>query len=127
MVAYISHIIWRFIRYKPNEYRFLDVRHNVMKNLILGDCDHLIKFILFGDEDDSDNQKKFIIKHIPRSVLWKKNQEFVKDDDLDPFEMKDDRSNEIDRIMPTNDMELAIYHCRGKISFKHNIYIEKYN
>src|ERR1051325_5088806 len=118
MVAYISHIIWRFIKHKPNEYRLLDVRHSVMKNLILGDCDHLIKFILFEDEDDDDNQNKFIPKHIPRSILWKKGQEFVKYDDLDPFE-----KGEINRIKPTNDMELAIYHCKGKISvsLKNNI------
>src|SRR5438046_1248746 len=112
MVAYINHIIWRFIKYKPDDYKLLDVRHSVMKNLILGDCDHLIKFILFEDEDDDgNNQKEFISKHIPRSVLWKKTKEFVKDDDLDPFE-----KGEINRIKPTNDMELAIYHCKGKIS-----------
>src|SRR5436190_21856730 len=116
MVAYISHIVWRFIRYKPDEYRLLDVRHNVMKNLILGDCDHLIKFILFGNENDNNrknckrNQKsKFTIKHIPRSELWKKGRAFVKNDDLTPFERD---ANE--RIRPTNDMELAIYHCKGK-------------
>ncbi|RIA86148.1 hypothetical protein C1645_856694 [Glomus cerebriforme] len=117
MVAYINHIIWRFIRYKPDEYRLLDVRHNVMKNLILGDCDHLIKFILFGNDDDNyknGKKGKFIIKHIPRSMLWKKNRKFVKDDDLIPFEKEDDKSNEKDRITPTNDMELAIYHCKGR-------------
>ena len=108
MVAYINHIIWRFIQHKPHEYKLLDVRHNVMKNLILGDCDHLIKFILFGDEDE----KVFTIKHIPRSILWKKDRKFVKDDDLKPFEEGDDKSSR-DRMIPTNDMELAIYHCKG--------------
>ena len=87
---YIEHIVWRFVKHRPEEYRLLDVRHNVMKN--------------------------FIIKHIPRSVLWKKEREFVKDDDLKPFENEDDKSNERDVIIPTNDMELAIYHCKGKIS-----------
>jgi hypothetical protein len=118
MVAYINHIIWRFIKYKPNEYKLLDVRHNVMKNLILGDCDQLIKFILFGNEDDNNKdyeREKFIIKHIPRSILWKKHRSFVKEDDLKPFEKEDDKSNEKDKIVPTNDMELAIYHCKGRI------------
>src|SRR6185312_472841 len=54
MVIYIQHIIWRFVKHKPDQYRLLDVRHNIMKNLILGDCDHLIKFILFGDEENKD-------------------------------------------------------------------------
>ncbi|RIA86146.1 hypothetical protein C1645_829712 [Glomus cerebriforme] len=115
MVAYINHIIWRFIRYKPDEYRLLDVRHNVMKNLILGDCDHLIKFILFGNDDEENNKNgkpdQFIIKHIPRSLLWKKDRKFVKDDDIECF---DDKPNERDKVIPSNDMELAIYHCKGR-------------
>ncbi|PKK62583.1 hypothetical protein RhiirC2_790159 [Rhizophagus irregularis] len=36
MVVYINHIIWRFIKYKPDDFRLLDVRRNDMKNLILG-------------------------------------------------------------------------------------------
>src|SRR5688572_2876290 len=107
MVEYISHTIWRFIKYKPNEYRLLDARYNIMKSLILGDCDHLIKFILFGDEDDSNLKE---VLHIPRSVLWK-NRNLVNRDDLKPFEKEDDK----DWIIPTNDMELAIYYCKGKI------------
>src|SRR5437762_2273571 len=110
MVAYINHIVWRFIKYKPDEYRLLDARYNTMKNLILGDCDHLIKYILFGDDDDNNQKEKFIIKHIPRSIIWKK-KEFIKD--IKPFE-KDDESSERNSI--TNNMELAIYHCKGKIS-----------
>ena len=109
MVSYISHIIWRFIKYKPKEYKLLDTRHNVMKNLILGDCDYLIKFILFGSEKD----KKLRRLHKPRSMLWKKGKKFVKDDDLKSFEKEDDEQSEIDRKI-TNDMELAIYHCKGK-------------
>src|ERR1051325_9975969 len=124
MVGYISHIIWKFIRHKPDEYRLLDVRHNVMKNLILVDCDHLIKFLLFGDKDDGNNQKEFISKHIPRNVLWKKTK-FVKGDDLEPFEKEEDKYIEFGRTLPTNDMELAIYHCKGKISvsLSYDIYI----
>ena len=75
-----------------------------MKNLILGNCDHLMKFILFGDEDDSNNQKE--IKHLPRSILWKKSKKFVKGE-------KEDKYLEFNRTLPTNDMELAIYHCKG--------------
>ena len=119
MIAYISHIIWRFIKHKPDEYKLLDVRHNVMKNLILGDCDDLIKFILFGYEDDDNQNEKFIIKHIPRSIIWNKHRSFVKDDDLNSYEKEDD---ELNGIIPTNDMELAIYHCKGKLFMQHYLY-----
>jgi hypothetical protein len=123
MVAYISHIIWRFIKHRPDDYRLLDVRHNVMKNLILGDCDHLIKFILFGNDNEisdrknckTDQKRKFTVKHIPRSELWKKGRAFVKNDDLIPFEKEVKEVDE--RAKPTNDMELAIYHCKGKNLF----------
>ncbi|RIA85127.1 hypothetical protein C1645_879508 [Glomus cerebriforme] len=122
MVMYINHMIWRFINNSPDQFRLLDVRHNVMKNLILGDCDHLIKFILFGnDENCPANDKscnngikeKFVIKHIPRNVYWKKERNFVQDDDLRPFEEPTNES-EPRKIEPTNDLELAIYHCKGR-------------
>jgi hypothetical protein len=67
-----------------------------MKNLILGDCDHLIKFILFGDNDDEINNL-----HIPRKTFWKKRNI-----------TNDDGTEEYHEI--TNIMELAIYHCKGK-------------
>ncbi len=124
MVIYINHIIWRYIEHKPDQYRLLDVRHNVMKNLIIGDCNNLIKFILFGNKDDSKKNKKIKdaekntdeedkIKHIPRNLLWKRKEDkYIKDDDLDPFE--NNKSKDIEKITPRNDMELAIYHCKGK-------------
>jgi hypothetical protein len=78
-----------------------------MRSLILGDCDHLIKFILFGDEGNidsknvSDNekekeerQKEIEIRHIPRNKLW-------------PGETQ----------TRYNVMESAIDHCRGKFRF----------
>src|SRR4051812_27302176 len=106
MVVYINNIIWRFIDHKPDEYRLLDVRHNVMRSLILGDSDHLIKFILFGNEESNNDN----VRHIPRSIMWKKDRRFVSDDDLDPFESRNDKSKPR-RTIPTNDLELAIYHC----------------
>ncbi|CAG8584837.1 21565_t:CDS:10 [Rhizophagus irregularis] len=125
MVNYINHIIWRFIDHDPDQYRLLDVRHNVMKNLILGDCDHLIKYILFGNDEDNcpvcdqccnrgkmKQKEKFVIKHVPRSIIWKKDQCFVNDDDLDPFDR--DNNSKSRKTVPTNDLELAIYHCKGR-------------
>ncbi len=126
MVMYINHIIWRFVEHKPDEYRLLDVRHDVMKNLILGDCDDLIKFILFGNKKDNDSIKcgnnkddkdegkrneKFKM-HIPRSKFWKKKHKYTKDDDI----VLIDKEKMIpDKKKPKNDMELAIYHCRSKL------------
>ncbi|PKY30536.1 hypothetical protein RhiirB3_531106 [Rhizophagus irregularis] len=115
MIMYIQHIVWRFAKFKPEEFKLLDVRHNVMKKLILGDCNHLIKLILFGDksnkDDENENKEEFIIRHIPRSVSWP-GKNFISDDDLRfdnnglGLEDNDER--------PKNDMELAIYRYKGR-------------
>src|SRR5688572_5888435 len=120
MVMYINHIIWRFVEHKPDQYRMLDIQHDIMKNLILGGCDDLIKFILFGnkndgnsfvkdgnDEDDKDEDKMNEIKHIPRRRFWKKEHKYTKDDDIFLFNDKKEIS---DYEKPKNDMELAIFH-----------------
>ncbi|CAG8586203.1 2807_t:CDS:10 [Funneliformis caledonium] len=48
MVKYINHIVWRYTAKRPQRYRLLDVRYRIMKNLILGNCNHLIHYLLFG-------------------------------------------------------------------------------
>jgi hypothetical protein len=85
-----------------------------MKSLILGDSDHLIKYTLFGDEKEQKNE----IRHIPRNILWP-GEKFLKDDDLDidRFNEKDNRLEDNEEIKPGNNMELAIYHCKGKFDF----------
>ncbi|PKY33126.1 hypothetical protein RhiirB3_451804 [Rhizophagus irregularis] len=40
LINYIEHIVWRFAKYEPENFRLLDVRYNLMKSLILADCDH---------------------------------------------------------------------------------------
>ncbi|PKC06819.1 hypothetical protein RhiirA5_481799 [Rhizophagus irregularis] len=114
MIMYIQHIVWRFAKCKPEEFKLLDVRHNVMKKLILGDCNYLIKLILFGDKSNKDNgnekKEEFVIRHIPRSVSWP-GKEFIRDDDL--------RFNNGSLVLednerPENDMELAIYRYKGR-------------
>ncbi|RGB23884.1 hypothetical protein C1646_805703 [Rhizophagus diaphanus] len=131
MVRYIKHIVWKFAKYEPKNFKLLDVRYNVLKNLILGDCDHLIKFILFGSEEETIEDKDDYIKkevgrksekggrkkifetrHIPRDNSWP-GEKFIKDGDLD-FDGKNDGLKDNEDIEPKNNMELAIYHCKGR-------------
>ena len=99
-----------------------------MKSLILGDCDHLIKFILFGDEANNKNgskekedkkQEEIEVRHIPRNKLWP-GEKFVGDDELN-FDTKDNWLFSNENIKPENDMELAIYHCKGNFNLWRNI------
>jgi hypothetical protein len=117
MVTYIKHIVWRFAKYNPEQFKLLDFRYDLMKSLILGDCDHLIKFILFGCENFSEEKEnEFKTRHIPKNIFWP-GERFLKDDDLhfDYFDKNDNKlkNNEVP-INAINDMELAIYHCKGK-------------
>ncbi|GES73166.1 hypothetical protein GLOIN_2v1769896 [Rhizophagus clarus] len=121
MITYIKHIVWKFVKYDPQNFKLLDVRYNIMKNLILSDCDDLIKFILFGD-DETFRNKNEEIGHIPKNKLWPE-KEFLRGDDLD-FDKRKDKLK--DKFEPQNDMELAIYHCKGK-RLKFIIYIIKYH
>src|ERR1051325_2811366 len=109
MINYIKHIVWGFVKHKPEQFKLLDVRHNVVKHLILGDCDHLIKFILFGDgcenEDENLNkekeknrdkkqekQKESEIRRIslPRNLLWW-GEKFMNYNDLDHHHYHSDK------------------------------------
>ncbi|CAB4495387.1 unnamed protein product [Rhizophagus irregularis] len=140
---YIEHIIWRFAKYEPENFRLLDIRYNLMKSLILADCDRLIKFILFGYEETAKN--KIDYRHVPSSKLWP-GKKFLKDDDLDfderEYGLKKQENNDLNKRKPENDsmkqaiyyyckkiylyffkrepkepennMELAIYYCRGR-------------
>ncbi|PKC69984.1 hypothetical protein RhiirA1_455334 [Rhizophagus irregularis] len=110
MITYIKHIVWKFVKYEPQNFKLLDVRYNIMKNLILGDCDNLIKFILFGDDKIYKNKNKEI-GHIPSNKLWP-GKKFLKDDDLN-FDKRKNESKDISNELQNN-MELAIYHYKGK-------------
>ncbi|PKK72928.1 hypothetical protein RhiirC2_776630 [Rhizophagus irregularis] len=118
IIGYIKHIIWKFAKYEPEIFKLLCVRYNLMKNLILSDCDHLIKFILFGDEklDDCNKvfkgQKEVKTRYIPSNELWP-GKKFLIDDDL-YFNKGNDKLEDNEEIEPKNNMELAIYHSKGR-------------
>ncbi|RGB26315.1 hypothetical protein C1646_770594 [Rhizophagus diaphanus] len=124
IIGYIKHIIWKFAKHEPENFKLLCVRYNIMKILILSDCDHLIKFILFGDEkldDYNENfkgQKEVEPRYIPSNKLWPRKK-FLIDDDLyfnkgNGKPKDNDKLKDNEKIEPKNNMELAIYHCRGK-------------
>jgi len=79
MTEFITKIIWRFVENKPEMWRLMEVRYDVMSHLVKGGANSLIKFILFGKEEISNNndeEKKcshdFKRKlHVPMTEKWK--------------------------------------------------------
>ncbi|CAJ0748051.1 5901_t:CDS:2, partial [Entrophospora sp. SA101] len=55
MYEYIVKIILKFIRDKPEIWKLMDTRYEVMSNLINGGVNSLIKYILFGKDQIGDN------------------------------------------------------------------------
>jgi hypothetical protein len=103
----------------------MDVRHNIMKILILGNCNQLIKFILFGEKEEREHvknkheeerRKVHEIRHVPRNKLWP-GKKYMKNKELD---LIDNNIQDDDKMIPKNDLELAIYHCKGNFSLTDN-------
>ncbi|RGB37031.1 hypothetical protein C1646_695712 [Rhizophagus diaphanus] len=89
LVENTNRIVWRFVKKKPEIFKLMDVRYNVMSYLIRGGCNYLIKFILFGEmtleeskngkkskkkkkENDIklDSHKNKQILHLPKAKQW---------------------------------------------------------
>ncbi|CAI2180737.1 14836_t:CDS:2, partial [Funneliformis geosporum] len=111
IVKYINHIISRFASKRPQRYRLLDVRYNVMKNLIFGDCNHLIHYLLFGSDMDL---------YKPKCKFWNEEneeREYIIINETNYANIKIDKANKVQKEKqkyPTTDVNLAIYNCRDR-------------
>ncbi|CAG8467261.1 6843_t:CDS:10 [Funneliformis mosseae] len=132
IVKYINNIVGRFTEKRPRRYRLLDVRYRIMKNLILGDCDHLIHCLLFGFGTDlyipkrkfwyeeRKNLKYIIIDEDMNLRIGKKEGENQKTNDLnEDYGIYKKICNFIagqkeDVELPTTDVNLAIFHFRDR-------------
>ncbi|CAB4389248.1 unnamed protein product [Rhizophagus irregularis] len=96
----ISYIIWRFIKNKPNIWRLMDVRFDIMAKVIIGGSNTLIKYILFGDGKDKNWNL-----HIPKINRWENEDE--KKFKIETIEKKGET-----RIKSLSDLQIAIRLCK---------------
>ncbi|CAJ0759548.1 15328_t:CDS:2, partial [Entrophospora sp. SA101] len=75
MYEYIVKIILKFIRDKPEIWRLMDTRYEVMSNLINGGVNSLIKYILFGKDQIGDNNKELASNSIGINSKLKEDTE----------------------------------------------------
>ncbi|GBC23046.2 hypothetical protein GLOIN_2v848825 [Rhizophagus irregularis DAOM 181602=DAOM 197198] len=70
LVENTNRIVWRFVKKKPEIFKLMDVRYNVMSYLIRGGCNYLIKFILFGEMtlEEFKNAKQWISETEPERL-----------------------------------------------------------
>ncbi|CAG8716744.1 12529_t:CDS:10 [Rhizophagus irregularis] len=97
----ISYIIWRFIKNKPNIWRLMDVRFDIMAKVIIGGSNTLIKYILFGDGKDKNWNL-----HIPKINRWENEDE--KKFKIETIEEKGET-----KIKNLSDLQIATRLCRG--------------
>ncbi|CAI2186997.1 17156_t:CDS:2, partial [Funneliformis geosporum] len=76
LMNYISLLIWKFIKKKQETWKLLDVRYNVMSDVIIGASTFLIKFILLDEIENNKEEEKTGNKrllHIPQVRRWNNN------------------------------------------------------
>ncbi|CAB5362121.1 unnamed protein product [Rhizophagus irregularis] len=100
----ISYIIWRFIKNKPNIWRLMDVRFDIMAKIIIGGSNTLIKYILFGD-----GKVKNWNLHIPRINRWENEDEKKFKEEA----IKEKEETKKLRINNSSDLQIAIRLCKG--------------
>jgi hypothetical protein len=65
LIQQTEHIIKKYLTRKCGLWRMLDIRFDIMANLIRGNCTYIIKNILFSISDRKNNYL-----HIPRCYSW---------------------------------------------------------
>ena len=115
----LSLLIWRFIKKRPDVWKLMDIRYDVMSSIIIGGSTFLIKYILFGEKD--------IYLHIPHIKRWddtidvkvvKDMMSMQNEDKNETNQGKEDENQEINPKELTN-LEIAIRFCaKGNFFFK---------
>src|SRR5947207_1728265 len=105
----ITYIIWRFIKNKPDIWRLMDARFDVMAKIIIGGSNALVKYILFGDGSDKNRNL-----HVPRlhSHRWdyrEEKEEKIPKNRNEKVEEKEERIN----VKKLSDLQIAIRLCKG--------------
>ncbi|PKY44325.1 hypothetical protein RhiirA4_513369 [Rhizophagus irregularis] len=104
LINRISLVIWRFIKKNPVVWKLIDVRHDVMRNIIIGGSTFLVKYILFGEKDTH--------LHIPQIKRWEDDTIYVKEkiveQNVESIQDEYDRQEINDKL---TDLQVAIRFC----------------
>ncbi|GBB91622.1 hypothetical protein RclHR1_00190035 [Rhizophagus clarus] len=76
LIQQTEHIVKKYLTKSHGLWRMLDIRFDIMTNLIRGNCTYIIKIILFSVKDGKNNYL-----HIPRRYFW--GGQNVKETDLE--------------------------------------------
>jgi hypothetical protein len=116
MKEHIIYTISSFIKHKPDIWRLMDARFNVMAKIIIGGSNALVKYILFGDGSERNPNL-----HIPRLYRWDEKEDKFK-------ECYKNSEREKMNIEALNDLQIAIRLCKQGILFCINYkHIYKYS
>ncbi|CAG8593198.1 3162_t:CDS:2 [Paraglomus brasilianum] len=79
----ISNIVRIFIKHHPDEWSLLEVRHDLMKSLIIGGCSRLTQDLIKVSDDENNNKEGGCLLHIPRKYSWRNANEKLEKKDTD--------------------------------------------
>jgi hypothetical protein len=102
----IIYIIWRFIKHKPDTWRLMDARFDVMAKIIIGGSNSLVKYILFGEGDEENRNL-----HVPRLIRWDNKKE--EDKFRERYKEAEGKMN----IRALSDLQIAIRLCEPGILY----------
>ncbi|CAG8561905.1 6480_t:CDS:2, partial [Paraglomus occultum] len=66
----VTNMVYIFIKEHPDEWRLLEVRHDLMSSLIIGGCYRLTHDLLKVNDGESEDEHNCRPLHIPREYSW---------------------------------------------------------
>ncbi|PKC75731.1 hypothetical protein RhiirA1_497071 [Rhizophagus irregularis] len=119
LINRISLVIWRFIKKNPVVWKLIDVRYDVMRNIIIGGSTFLVKYILFGEKDTH--------LHIPQIKRWEDDTIYVKEkiveQNVESIQDEYDRHEINDKL---TDLQVAICFCSKDRRIDRHVFIVGY-
>ncbi|CAB4379754.1 unnamed protein product [Rhizophagus irregularis] len=107
-VSGIINIIKDFIKRNPDNWKLMEVQYPLMAYLIYSRSFSLIKYILFGVNDQISSQKKNV------EILHRPQNKYVSYPYYNDLKLYDDLKFKNDNLKSANDLELALKFCQDR-------------
>ncbi|CAG8559164.1 5990_t:CDS:2, partial [Paraglomus occultum] len=113
----VTNIVRIFIKYHPDEWRLLEVRHDLMKSLIIGGCSRLTQdLVRVSDDENNEDEKDRLALHIPRKYSWHNDNGTLKEKKTDIMVAIEKRDK-----LTENFLAYYAHHAKDHYSWMHTM------